>query len=79
MTIYLGGKYVVSYHILDLVGAAANIQNPTVYMQTLLNKATAYYNLIPTDYFLLEWIQQLAQNSYIYTELAKCCCVLPIY
>ena len=25
---YLGGKYTVSYHIIDLVGMATNIQKP---------------------------------------------------
>ena len=76
---YLGGKYATSHHIIDLVGVPAYIQNPTAYMQTLLSKATVYYNLIPTNYFYLEWIYQLAQNSYIYIELAKRCCALPIY
>ena len=52
--IYLGGKYTTSHHIIDLVGMATNIQNPAVYMQTLLIKATAYYNLIPTNYFYLD-------------------------
>ena len=51
---YLGGKYAASHHIIDLVGTAANIQNPTAYTQTLLSKATAYYNLIPPNYFYLE-------------------------
>ena len=58
---YVGGKYAASHHIIDLVGTAANIHNPAPYMQTLLSKATAYYNLIiPTNYFYLEWIHQLA-------------------
>ena len=26
--IYLGGKYAASHHIIDLVGMAANVQNP---------------------------------------------------
>ena len=51
---YLGGKYAASHHIIDLVDVAANIHNPGTYMQTLLNKATTYYNLIPTNYFYLE-------------------------
>ena len=51
---YLGGKYATSHHIIDLVGVPAYIQNPTAYMQTLLSKATVYYNLIPTNYFYLE-------------------------
>ena len=70
--IYLGGKYAASYHIIDLVGAAINVQNPAyneaAYMQTPFNKATAYYNLLPKNYFYLEWIHQLAQNSCIYIE-----------
>ena len=76
---YLGGKYAASYHIIDLVGMATNIQNSTAYTQTLFRKATAYYNLIPIIYFYLEWIHQLAFNSYIYIELAKHCCTLPFY
>ena len=56
--IYLGGKYSASHHIIDLVGMAVNIQNPAckeaVYMQTLFNRATAYCNLSPTNYFYLE-------------------------
>ena len=51
---YLGGKYTASHHIIDLVGTAANIHNPAAYTQTLLSKATAYYNLIPINYFSLE-------------------------
>ena len=51
---YLGGKYAASHHKVDLVGAAANIHNPAAYTQTLLSKATGYYNLIPTNYFYLK-------------------------
>ena len=51
---YLGGKNTISYHTKDLVGAAVNIQNPPAYVQTLFSKPTAYYNLIPTNYFYLE-------------------------
>ena len=76
---YLGGKYAASHHIIDLVGAEANIQNPAAYTQTLFSKAIAFYNLIPTNYFYLNWIHQLAQSSYIYIELAKRCCALPVY
>ena len=35
--IYLDGKYAVSHHMMDRVGADANIHNPAVYMQTLFN------------------------------------------
>ena len=56
--IYLGGKYAVSHHIIDLLGVATNIQNPdcneVAYTQTPFNKAAAHYNLIPTNYFYLE-------------------------
>ena len=52
--IYLGGKYATSYHITDLIGMAANIHNTAAYTYTLLGKAIAHYNLIPTNYFYLE-------------------------
>ena len=55
---YLGGEYPGFYHIIGLVGTAANVQNPTcnvaAYMQTPSNRATAYYNFIPTNNFYLE-------------------------
>ena len=52
--LYLGSKYTTSYHVIDLVDTVTNIQNPTVYTQTLLSKATAYYNPIPKNYLYLE-------------------------
>ena len=55
--IYLGCKYVLSYHIIHLVGAATNIQNPdynkAAYMQTLFNRETTDYNLISTNNLFL--------------------------
>ena len=77
--IYLGGKYAASHHVIDLVGIATNIQNPAAYTLTLFSKATAYCKLIPTNSFYLELKHQLAQNSYIYIDLAKYCCMLPVY
>ena len=56
--IHLDDKYAASHHIVDLVGMVINAQKPAcskaAYMQTLSNRATAYYNLIPTDNFYLE-------------------------
>ena len=53
--IYLSGKYAASHHMVDLVGTAANVQTPAynkaVYTQTLFNRATTYYNLIPSNNF----------------------------
>ena len=81
--IYLGGKFAASHHMIDLVSTETNMQNPScneaANTQPLFNKATAHYNLIPTNYFYLEWIHQIAQNSYIYIELAKRCCALLVY
>ena len=54
---YFSGKYAKSYHIIDLVRAAANIQTPiwneAAYMQTQFNWVTTYYNLIPQ--IILTW------------------------
>ena len=50
ITTYLGSYYTASYNIIDLVGAAPNIYNPAAYMQILLSKAIAYYNLSPINY-----------------------------
>ena len=56
--IYLGCKHATSHHIIDLVSVEANVQNPTcnkaANTQSLVNKAIAHYNLIPTNYFYLE-------------------------
>ena len=50
--IYLGGKYAASHHIIDLVSIEANVEYPTcneaANMQTPLNKAAVYLNLILT-------------------------------
>ena len=54
IVIYLGGKYAASYHIMGLVRTTSNIHNPAVYMQTLLRKEIAYYNLIPRNFSYLE-------------------------
>ena len=55
---YLGGKYAASKHTINLAGAATNVHftacKEAAYMQTPLNKATAYYNFIHTNYFHLE-------------------------
>ena len=34
---YIYGKYTVSYHMIDQVGAKADLQNSAVYTQTLLS------------------------------------------
>ena len=43
--IYLDRKYIVFYHIIDLVGMATKVQtlacNEAAYMQTLHNEATS--------------------------------------
>ena len=55
---YLDGKYEVFYHIIDLVGTATEVQTlackEAAYMQTLYNRATTYYNLIPISNSYLE-------------------------
>ena len=63
--IYLGCKYAISHHLIELVCTDSNIYNLAPYTQTLLSKSTAYYNLILTNYFYLKLIHQVAQNSYI--------------
>ena len=49
---YLGGKYAASHHIIDLVGAAANIHNPAVSTQTLLGKSDSLLQPHPYQLFL---------------------------
>ena len=51
----LYGKYAASHHIIDSVGAAANIQTPAcnkaTHMQNPFNIATTYFNFIPKNNF----------------------------
>ena len=47
-------KYTAYHLIIGLVSTASNMRNPTAYARTLFSKATAYYYLIPTNYFYLE-------------------------
>ena len=58
IVIYLDGKYALFHLTTDLVGAAAKVQtlacNEIAFIQTQYNRATTYYNIIPTNGFYLE-------------------------
>ena len=83
ITIHLGDNYAVSYYIIDLVGAATNVQNPTcnkaAYIKTLSNRATANYKLIPIYNLSPKQIHQLAKKSCICIELTSHHYTLPVY